>query len=359
MTISKRTTKHSVARAGSEASKSPRKKGAPAAAPSEPEASDAPPSGQQLIETLPSAPAATAAPSGVGSLGDMQPMNFESDGDEEKEGGPTMTEPVLTPEDKKTVAAAAAIIKTETDALKTLEATKAPTADQLAQIRTAKQILEALKTLADASPTLTNDEKIELYLKQRRIDAGLGVVATITGSLYAMYGVLINEDFQGALNQLPTGAKNAMTSSLKKVVEKLKPILEGLSKFQEPGLQEATFDLLDAGTQLGYSLANLAEPDQQEESLKLADNIAIITGVVQKALPLVLACIATIGCCLNALANGPTHPDSKLKPADEQIGQKLLAALKAKTAARRAAIEANTREGEALYWAAQPKKLTA
>lgn len=333
MTIGKRTTKHTVARVS--AAKSSRKKEPPAAASSETK---------------------VAAPSNSGSSdAPAELLDFDEDGERSQEGGATMSDPKLTPEQ-----VGESLVKAQKDALAALEGdTKLDPAEKQAEITRAKQILEAIATLAQASPELTDDEKIELYKMQRRIDAGLGVVATITGALFATHKVLTNTDFQSALSNLPASAKASMTNSLTKVIEKLDPIFKGFAEFQKPELQADTFNLLDAGVNLGYALVNLAEPEQQEPALKLADNIAIVMGLVKKAAPLVLACINMIGCCLAALAKGAADPGAQLSEASRDIGSKLHEALKVKTAIREAGIKQNVLDGKKLYEAQQAKLLPA
>src|SRR5262245_57021577 len=104
------------------------------------------------------------------------------------------------PEDAKTAAdnqkAVDAGQSTLTDAQeaakKAIEAAKAAPGDEALaeQAAMAQQISAAIQSLVTAPKEMTDEELIALAERERRMRAGLGVVAAITGALYALHTVL-------------------------------------------------------------------------------------------------------------------------------------------------------------------------
>lgn len=247
----------------------------------------------------------------------------------------------------------------ETDALAKLQADPKNTA--LAETATkAAQLAEAIGALVSAPPELTNEELIELAKQQRRIDAGLGVVASITGALYALHQVLTDATFQALLNKdLPAAVKKVMTTAVQKVLAKLNPLFEGFRKFQQPDLRDKTNNFFDASVHIAYALVELSEPEEQDNARKSADNVALVMGLVKKAAPLVIACIDLIACCLSALGDNEITKSTPTA-ATTEIGQKLNKALVAKTMKRDADRAKNVKAGQLLLVATEKRlQLTA
>jgi hypothetical protein len=194
---------------------------------------------------------------------------------------------------------------------------------------------------------------MELAKQQRRIDAGLGVVASITGAMYALHQVLTDAKFQELLNKdLPAPVKKAMTTAVQKVLDKLQPLFDGFRKFQDPTLADKTSNFFDASVNIAYALVELSEPDQQDDARKGADNIALVMGLVKKAAPLVIACIDMIAACTSALGD---NSQSTLSTTTADIGQKLSKALQARTAKREADYVRNVQAGQQLLVASDKR----
>jgi hypothetical protein len=234
----------------------------------------------------------------------------------------------------------------------------APRDADLAKIAdAAEQISLAVASLVTPSEKMSDEDLMALAQRQKRMDAGLGVVASITGALYALHQVLIDPTFQDLLNKdVPPAVRGAMTKGLDAVLTKLGPLFSAFRKFQEPTLREKTNNMFDAGVDIAFALVELSDADARESAQKSADNIALTMGLVKKGGPLVLACIDLVKCCLSALG------DNKASVPDEdttKIGVMLDKALRARTAKREADYEKNVAEGMMLLEAQKAKLLTA
>lgn len=221
----------------------------------------------------------------------------------------------------------------------------------------AQQVADAIASLVTAPVVLTPEEQIALAERHRKMEAGLGVVAAITGALFALHQVLTDAKFQELLNKdLPPAVKSAMTKAMGTVLDKLTPLFDGFRKFQDKALREKTDNLFDAAVNIAYALVELAEPAAQESARKSADNIALTMGLVKRGAPLVIACIDMLACCLSALGD---NKKSALTPESQALGEKLNKALKAKTAAREADYLKNVEAGLKLIAAQNAKALPA
>jgi hypothetical protein len=271
----------------------------------------------------------------------------------------------------------------EGDARKAEAAPKADVAGGEAALQAAKQAAEAAKTAAEAAPNdtalakkaedaaqvalaisslveapkeLTDEELIALAVQERKIRAGLGVVASITGALYALHQVLTDTTFQDLLNKdVPPAVHGAMTKALSTVLAKLDPLFSAFRKFQDPTLRDKTDNMFDAGVGIAYALVDLSEPDAQEQARKSADNIALVMGLIKRGGPLVLACIDLIKCCTSALGDNKASTPSEVTKG---IGDQLDKALRARTAKREAQRAKDVEAGEKLL-AAQKGLLLA
>ncbi len=271
--------------------------------------------------------------------------------------------------DKDVLTAKAALTKAIADekaAIAAYDATPAEpaltkTAAQEA-METAIRLREAMELLInEATVKYTEDELKELAKKDRLIKAGLGVIATITGSLYVLHKMLVHQKMQDLLhNDLPKPLQAGMVNALTKIIDKLDPIFRAFKKFQDKELQGLTNELLDAGVNIGYAIINLAEPEAQADMLKQAEMVSMVAGLVKKSIPLVLASMDMIDISLNALKRKKedTEPFKTVTDETKKIGEALQAALKAKTALREATYEKNVKAGQRLL-AADTKALTA
>jgi len=265
---------------------------------------------------------------------------------------PETTNPAVT-EGQQTLDAA----KTAADAAAALAAQNPSDAALAEAAAKAQQIADAIDSLVSAPVVLTPEEQIALAERDRRMEAGLGVVAAITGALYALHQVLTDTTFQDLLNKdLPPAVKSAMTKAMDTVLTKLTPLFNGFRKFQEPNLRDKTNNLFDAAVNIAYALVELSEPDQQEDARKSADNIALTMGLVKRGAPLVIGCIDMLACCMSALGD---NTKSALTPATRELGEKLNKALKAKTAMREADYKKNVLAGKLLILARDAKALPA
>jgi len=220
----------------------------------------------------------------------------------------------------------------------------------------AEQISQAIASLVTPSEGMSDEELIALAQRQKRMDAALGVVAAITGALYAMHKVLTNPTFQELLTKdMPEAARKAMTSGIQSVLQKVAPLFRAFNRFQEQSLRETTNNLFDASVDVAYALVELSDGEARDAAQKTADNIALVMGLVKKGGPLVLACIDLVQRCMAALANDLTtaEPD----PETKRIGEMLHKALRARTAQRESDYAKNLEAGMKLLEAQRSAKL--
>jgi hypothetical protein len=206
-----------------------------------------------------------------------------------------------------------------------------------------KLAVDAIIARLAAPGSLADSDKVEFARRADKIDAGLQVVASITGALYALLDVLNDATFQSLLKDLSGPVRSAMVGALNSAISTLTPIFEGCRKLQDPTLTEKINKVMDAGLDIAYATAQLS--DDPVGAARAADRQALIFGMVKNGGPLILACVDLLGCCLKALAGttGVTASDDT-----KRIAKPIVAALETRNKARAEMLAQAVVEGRAL-----------
>jgi hypothetical protein len=220
----------------------------------------------------------------------------------------------------------------------------------------ALELTKAINSLVTSSDTMSDEELVALAQRHKRIAAGLNVVASITGALYAMHQVLTDAKFQELLEKdVPAEARSMITKGINTVLQKLDPLFRAFSKFQQPTLREKTENMFDAAVDIAYAVVELSDAEAREAAEKTADNIALTMGLIKNGGPYILACIELVGCCMAALARDATR--SKLQDTTVTLVSELYAKLLERTKRREEAYNDNVAAGMKLLEVQKAKLL--